>query len=213
MTSLLQKINELDLRIDNISTSGGGGTTDTTALQNQIDINTSDISALQTNKQNTLIPGDNISITNNVISTKFKGFRAIGTSNITQTINNNTQFSIKFTNTNTEYSYDTDNLFNTSNGKFTADVAGYWSLSYQLWMTDGESTNNNVVEVRLTRNGGSANIMIQVGQKNGQIEDLNTIIRLQQGDILELYKAGGFSTTMLFNTFSAFFECRYIAPI
>ena len=27
MTSLLQKINELDIRIDNISTSGGGGAT------------------------------------------------------------------------------------------------------------------------------------------------------------------------------------------
>jgi hypothetical protein len=76
MTSLLQKINELDLRIDNISTSGGGGTTDTTALQNQIDINTTDILTLQTDKMNTLIPGDNINITGNVIST---------TSNITLT--------------------------------------------------------------------------------------------------------------------------------
>ena len=76
MTSLLQKINELDLRIDNISTSEGGGTTDTTALQNQIDINTTDISTLQTDKMNTLIAGSNISITGNVFST---------TSNITLT--------------------------------------------------------------------------------------------------------------------------------
>jgi predicted metalloprotease len=76
MTSLLQKINDLDLRIDNISTSGGGGTTDTTALQAQVDTNTTDISTLQTDKMNTLIAGSNISITGNVIST---------TSNITLT--------------------------------------------------------------------------------------------------------------------------------
>ena len=51
MTSLLQKINELDLRIDNISTSEGGGTTDTTAIQAQVDTNTTDISGIQTDKQ------------------------------------------------------------------------------------------------------------------------------------------------------------------
>jgi len=66
MTSLLQKINELNVRVDNVSTSGG--TTDTTALQTQVDSNTSDISGIQTNKQNTLTAGDNITIVDNVIS-------------------------------------------------------------------------------------------------------------------------------------------------
>jgi hypothetical protein len=39
--------------VDNVisSTGEGGGTTDTTALQNQIDINTTDISTLQTDKK------------------------------------------------------------------------------------------------------------------------------------------------------------------
>ena len=65
MTSLLQKINDLDLRIDNISTSGGGGTTDsgttdTTAIQAQVDTNTTDISGIQADKQDKLTPGDNI---------------------------------------------------------------------------------------------------------------------------------------------------------
>ena len=68
MTSLLQKINDLDLRIDNISTSEGGGTTDTTAIQAQVDTNTTDISGIQTDKQDVLIAGDNISIVGNVIS-------------------------------------------------------------------------------------------------------------------------------------------------
>ena len=73
MTSLLQKINELDSRIDNINTSGGGGTTDTTALQAQIDTNTTDISGIQINKQDTLTAGDNISIVDNVISSSGGG--------------------------------------------------------------------------------------------------------------------------------------------
>ena len=73
MTSLLQKINELDSRIDNINTSGGGGTTDTTALQAQIDTNTTDISGIQINKQDTLTAGDNITITGNTISSSGGG--------------------------------------------------------------------------------------------------------------------------------------------
>ena len=68
MTSLFQKINELNVRVDNVSTSGGGGTTDTTALQAQVDTNTTDISGIQNNKQNTLIAGDNITITGDTIS-------------------------------------------------------------------------------------------------------------------------------------------------
>ena len=70
MTSLLQKINELDSRIDNINISGGG---DTTALQAQIDTNTTDISGIQTSKQNTLIAGDNITITGDTISSSAGG--------------------------------------------------------------------------------------------------------------------------------------------
>jgi len=68
MTSLLQKINDLNVRVDNVSTSGGDGTTDTTALQAQIDTNTTDISGIQIHKQNTLVAGDNITIVNNTIS-------------------------------------------------------------------------------------------------------------------------------------------------
>jgi hypothetical protein len=71
MTSLLQKINDLNVRVDNVSTSGG--TTDTTALQAQVDTNTTDISGIQINKQNTLIAGDNITITGDTISSSGGG--------------------------------------------------------------------------------------------------------------------------------------------
>jgi len=73
MTSLFQKINELNVRVDNVSTSGGGGTTDTTSLQAQVNTNTTDISGIQINKQDTLTAGDNITITGNTISSSGGG--------------------------------------------------------------------------------------------------------------------------------------------
>ena len=87
MTSLLQKINELNVRVDNVSTSGGGGTTDTTAIQAQVDTNTTDISGIQTSKQNTLIAGDNITISGDTISASGGGS---GT-----TIDSNSDLSVK----------------------------------------------------------------------------------------------------------------------
>ena len=59
MTSLLQKINELDIRVDGLDSSN---------LQTQITTNTNDVSTLQIDKQDILIAGDNITIVYNVIS-------------------------------------------------------------------------------------------------------------------------------------------------
>ena len=59
MTSLLQKINTLDTKVDGLDSSN---------LQTQITTNTNDISGIQANKQNTLIAGDNITITGDTIS-------------------------------------------------------------------------------------------------------------------------------------------------
>ena len=64
MTSLLQKINTLDTKVDGLDSSN---------LQTQITTNTNDISTLQTSKQNTLIPGDNITITGDTISSSGGG--------------------------------------------------------------------------------------------------------------------------------------------
>ena len=90
MTSLLQKINELNVRVDNVSTSGGGGTTDTTALQAQIDTNTTDISGIQINKQNTLVAGDNITIVNNTISSSGGGTATIPENAVFTSVNTET---------------------------------------------------------------------------------------------------------------------------
>ena len=59
MTSLLQKINELDIRVDGLYSSN---------LQTQITTNSNDISTLQIDKQHILTAGDNITIVGNVIS-------------------------------------------------------------------------------------------------------------------------------------------------
>jgi len=64
MTSLLQKINTLDTKVDGLDSSN---------LQTQITTNTNDISTLQINKQNTLTAGDNITIVDNVISSSGGG--------------------------------------------------------------------------------------------------------------------------------------------
>jgi len=64
MTSLLQKINTLDTKVDGLDSSN---------LQTQITTNTTDISTLQTSKQNTLIAGDNITITGDTISSSGGG--------------------------------------------------------------------------------------------------------------------------------------------
>jgi len=64
MTSLLQKINTLDTKVDGLDSSN---------LQTQITTNADDISTLQTSKQNTLTAGDNITIVNNVISSSGGG--------------------------------------------------------------------------------------------------------------------------------------------
>ena len=64
MTSLLQKINTLDTKVDGLDSSN---------LQTQITTNSNDISTLQTSKQNTLIAGDNITITGDTISSSGGG--------------------------------------------------------------------------------------------------------------------------------------------
>jgi hypothetical protein len=73
MTSLLQKINTLDTKVDGLDSSN---------LQTQITTNTNDISTLQTSKQNTLIPGDNITITGDTISSSGGGSTIDSTTDI-----------------------------------------------------------------------------------------------------------------------------------
>ena len=136
MTSLLQKINELNVRVDNVSTSGGGGTTDTTALQAQVDTNTTDISTLQTSKQNTLIAGDNITIVDNVISSS-----GGGTSGTAETLGEQVFYAVTSVDSvigsGTSYisSFDTvqktnTEIYSSTNNTITVLKSGYYKVEF-----------------------------------------------------------------------------------
>jgi len=64
MKYLLQKINTSDRKVDGL---------DSYNLQTQIDTNTTDISGMQANEQNTFIAGDCITIAGNTISSTSGG--------------------------------------------------------------------------------------------------------------------------------------------
>jgi len=157
MTSLLQKINELDSRIDNINISGGG---DTTALQAQVDTNTTDISGIQINKQNLLTAGDNISIVGDIISSTGGGSGTdIGF--------------LAYHNSSTDYSairlapynlvrYNTGNAYDNSTYIFTVPVAGKYYFYATYFTKDGSA---GVLDLRI--------------KKTNQVEE--TLIRGQEG--------------------------------
>jgi cold shock CspA family protein len=188
MTSLLQKINELDLRIDNISTSEGGGTTDTTALQNQIDINASDISTLQTDKMSTLIAGDNITFVDNVISASdgsssvFIGFRVetIGDTNATIIPGQRIPFNSK----NGLFLFDTENAYNTSTFGYTIPVSGYWSMQVSLFVGSDPTLTQRRMTLTVNRNNVLYTPCV-TGQYSGYSNNITTIIPLLIGD--EIY--------------------------
>ena len=159
MTSLLQKINDLNVRVDNVSTSGG--TTNTTALQAQIDTNTTDISGIQTNKQNTLIAGDNITITGDIISSSGGGggvskihFNATK-SGAAYNINYNILLPFNVATLNIGSAY------NTSTFTFTVPEAGTY-----LFFSNMVSNGGNKFQVNMIHTDGTNETVIQQVRKD-----------------------------------------------
>jgi len=207
MTSLLQKINKLNVRVDNVSTSGG--TTDTTALQAQVDTNTSDISGIQTNKQNTLTAGDNITIVDNVISASGGGGTTIGSTtdlscNTLTTVGNIScggiisapnQVAFKATTTgflrviNNGAIPDFENvLFNIGGGydnttyKFTAPVAGKYLFCVVFY-----TNSNNTYTLDLLLNDTTIITRVkrqQIGTGGYTIFQLDAFENLNVGDVV-----------------------------
>jgi hypothetical protein len=191
MTSLLQKIIELDLRIDNISTSGGGGTTDTTALQNQIDINTDDILTLQTDKQDKLTAGDNITIVGNTISSSGGGGTSTsafwsrgGTINGVVVNTPYEQVNIPFTVIQTP---EVNCVYDTTNNTITIQQSGKYLITYGAM----SASNNSTINVFLRKNNLTRFKAYSGGDSGFRQVHGSMILDLVVGDFVSIYKESG----------------------
>jgi hypothetical protein len=152
MTSLLQKINDLDIRIDNISTSGGGGATtiaDVENLQSSLDAKQSTINDLVT--EGFITAGDNITFStfenNTTISSTAGGSEFIGMrvwkGSSSLTINGGATLPYNIIDFINGISYD-----NTSTYKATILTAGKYCIGFACY-----NVNNitGVVDIRVNQ--------------------------------------------------------------
>jgi len=124
MTSLLQKINELDIRVDGL---------DSTNLQTQITTNTNDISTLQIDKQDILTAGDNISIIGNTISSSGGGSVTQADLDLKQNVIDSS-------------SIINCNSLNTTGNVVVGDILTQYGASWGLVVSDTQQTTNTNVK-------------------------------------------------------------------
>ena len=217
MTSLLQKINELNVRVDNVSTSGGGGTTDTTALQAQIDTNTTDISGIQLHKQNTLVAGDNITIVNNIISSSgvgsvsgssndVVGFRAAGDGTFSRDVILYTYLSgsLKVYDNQEHSTFDKHSGYQGNAYTIPTGYGDWWDLNLKIYMFNYNETLS-VVSIRK-----GSEVVLQSGDYQGQLADFSSIIKVEEGDVMSVYQEAG-SGRYSFLPTRSWWSMRFIA--
>jgi len=227
----ISSVNNLQTSLDSLTASISTNTNNITSnlnvltslntslslIQTQQEVNTSGISNIQTLKQDKLTAGDNITIDeNNVISSSsgggsasFIGFRAVAINKggITTPIGN---ISYLLDNTNTPpYSYDTDNLYDTTTGTFLPNKDGYWQVGFKFYNNNGEGTTFQTNQLKLRRGGVELGPIIFAGNHNGQAEDVNTCVNLFVGDEIYITHEGN-TSLYVFNASNNFFEARFI---
>ena len=186
MTSLLQKINELDIRVDGLDSSN---------LQTQITTNSNDISTLQIDKQDILIAGDNISIIGNTISSIGGG------------TNEDIGF-LAYHNTTTTYSstqklpynlvrYNSGNGYDNSLYIFTVPVSGKYYFYASYFTVSGSS---GTVDLMLKKVGEDQKLQArgQEGQSTPSTHERRTvsvIVECEVGD--QLYGVISFNSVRL----------------
>jgi hypothetical protein len=186
MTSLLQKINEVDLKVDGLDSSN---------LQTQITTNSNDISTLQTNTQDKLIAGDNITIVGNTISSSGGG--------TTEDIG-----FLAYHNTTTTYSspqklpynlvrYNSGNGYDNSLYIFTVPVSGKYYFYASYFTVSGSS---GTVDLMLKKVGEEQKLQArgQEGQSTPSTHERRTvsvIVECEVGD--QLYGVISFNTVRL----------------
>jgi hypothetical protein len=137
MTSLLQKINELDLRIDNISTSGGDGITQTQLDTKQDKLDTSSIISINSvSTLGNITAGGTITTPNYTFSSGKPCFR-ITRSNFTLPTGNTSLLNggtVTF-----------QNNVTLSSGIFIATIAGVYCVTVKVRLPDD---NSGAVEIQ-----------------------------------------------------------------
>jgi hypothetical protein len=222
--------NELDTKQNTLSAghnisivnnviSSSGGTTDTTALQTQIDTNTNDISNIQTNKQNTLIAGDNITIVGDTISASGGGSGT--TIDSTTDLNCNTittvgdincggiilapnQISFRATyignyiviNSNTKLPYNvaTRNIgggYNSSTYEFTAPVSGSYFFHASIFRDFNTNDNNNIGVDFVLNDGSNTTIIQRIENLGYQIHNGTSVTFMNAGERVYIQRSFG----------------------
>ena len=211
--------------VDNvISSSGSGGSgasliSDVSGLQDELDALSLTDTTLQTSidsKQDILTAGDNITIVDNTISSSggssssaFVGFRAVALlkGGITTPIGN---ISYLLDDTSTApYSYDTNNLYDTTTGTFLPDRNGYWQMGFKFYNNAGENTQYQTNQIKLRRDGVELGPIVIAGNHNGQAEDVTTTAYLLVGDEIYINHEGN-TSLYIFNASNNFFEARFV---
>jgi len=169
MTSLLQKINSLDLRIDNISTSGGGGT--------NVD-STTDVSC------NTLSTVGDVTVGGIILAPNQISFRAtyIG---VYIVINSNTKLPY---NVATRY---IGGGYSNSTYEFTAPVSGSYFFHASIFR-DFSTSDNNPIDVDFILNKGSTTTIIQRIENLGyQIHNGTIVTYMNAGERVYVQRSAG----------------------
>jgi|AntAceMinimDraft_1070359.scaffolds.fasta_scaffold61582_1 hypothetical protein len=212
MTSLLQKINELNERVDTVISSNGGGDVTQTDLDTKQDVLTAGTGIEITNnvisstgvggdvtqtdldtKQDVLTAGTGIEITNNVISSTgggsspFIGFRAVGNGTFAQNLafGQSPSFYMIVYADQANSTFDSQGTY--SGGFYTIPTgySGWWEVSLKIYMLQYAETASMI---SIQKNNVMA---INSGDFQGQRGDFTTYLKVIEGDVLKVYQAQG----------------------
>ena len=171
MTSLLQKINTLDTEVDGLDSSN---------LQTQITTNSNDISTLQIDKQHILTAGDNITITDNIISSTAGGSEFIGMrvwkGSSSLTINGGSTLPYNIIDFINGISYN-----NTSTYKATILTAGKYCIGFSCYNV---TNTTGVVDIRVNQTTTRA----RFGEKSSNVWIITgtTLLDLVENDTVSI---------------------------
>ena len=177
----------------------------------------SDISQAQLDtKQDVLIAGDNITITDSIISStggssinRVIGFRAetIGNTGVTIAAGEKIPFNSK----NGLFLFDTENAYNTSTYEYTITVSGFWTFHVSLFVSGDPTLNQRRLELAVVRNSIRYAPCV-TGQYSAHSNNINVSIPLLIGDVVSVNSA--FNSLNIFKSDdNCWFNGHYLGAI